>query len=157
MGIIQKQGIKSSYYIFIGFLIGAINLLVLFPMFFNKNDQGLVRAMIDIGATLSVFCTLGTLPVVYKFFPFYNHYLGKEKNELPFLTLIINLIGFGILLIIGLASAMLERIGPSASPVEATRSGEAAKPVETKNEPLAELGVAPGAAAPADEGSAPKK
>jgi hypothetical protein len=58
------------YFIFLGFLIGAINLLVLFPMFFSKNDQGLVRAMIDIGATLSVFCTLGTLPVVYKFYPF---------------------------------------------------------------------------------------
>lgn len=101
MGIIQKQGIKSSYFIFLGFLIGAVNLLVLFPLFFSKEDQGLVRAMIDIGATLSVFCTLGTLPVVYKFFPFYNHYLGSNKNELPFITLLINLIGFGILLIIG--------------------------------------------------------
>jgi O-antigen/teichoic acid export membrane protein len=56
---------------------------------------------LDIGATLSVFCTLGTLPVIYKFYPFYNHYLGPQKNELPFITLIINLIGFGILLIIG--------------------------------------------------------
>ena len=101
MGIIQKQGIKSSIYIFLGFLIGAINLLVLFPLFFSKNDQGLVRAIIDIGATLSVFCTLGTLPVVYKFYPFYNHYLEKDKNELPFITLLINLIGFGILLFIG--------------------------------------------------------
>ena len=101
MGIIQKQGVKSSFFIMIGFLIGAVNLLVLFPMFFSKNDQGLVRAMLDIGATLSVFCTLGTLPVIYKFYPFYNHYLGPQKNELPFITLIINLIGFGILLIIG--------------------------------------------------------
>jgi O-antigen/teichoic acid export membrane protein len=101
MGIIQKQGVKSSFFIMIGFLIGAINLLVLFPMFFSKNDQGLVRAMLDIGATLSVFCTLGTLPVIYKFFPFYNHYLGPKKNELPFITLIINLIGFSLLLIIG--------------------------------------------------------
>jgi O-antigen/teichoic acid export membrane protein len=101
MGIIQKQGVKSSFFIMIGFLIGAVNLLVLFPMFFSKNDQGLVRAMLDIGATLSVFCTLGTLPVIYKFYPFYNHYLGPKKNELPFITLIINLIGFGILLIIG--------------------------------------------------------
>jgi O-antigen/teichoic acid export membrane protein len=101
MGIIQKQGIKSSYFIFLGFLIGAVNLLVLFPMYFSKEDQGLVRAMIDIGATLSVFCTLGTLPVVYKFFPFYNHYLGSNKNELPFITLLINLLGFGILLVIG--------------------------------------------------------
>lgn len=117
MGIIQKQGIKSSYYIFVGFLIGAINLLVLFPMFFNKNDQGLVRAMIDIGATLSIFCTLGTLPVVYKFFPFYNHYLGKEKNELPFLTLLINLLGFGILLIIGWTNKdfIIRKLGKSPS------------------------------------------
>ena len=101
MGIIQKQGIRSSLFIMLGFVIGAINLLVLFPLFFDKNDQGLVRALIDIGATLSVFCTLGTLPVVYKFYPFYNHYLGNSKSELPFLTLIINLIGFGLLLIIG--------------------------------------------------------
>ncbi len=101
MGIIQKQGLKSSLFIMIGFIIGAFNLLVLFPLFFSKSDQGLVRAMIDIGATLSVFCTLGTLPVVYKFYPFYNQYLGSKKNELPFITLLINLIGFGFILIIG--------------------------------------------------------
>ena len=101
MGIIQKQGLKSSFYIMIGFVIGAINLLILFPLFFSKSDQGLVRAMIDIGATLSVFCTLGSLPVVYKFYPFYNQYLGPKKNELPFITLLVNLIGFGLLLIIG--------------------------------------------------------
>ena len=117
MGIIQKQGIKSSIFIMIGFVIGAINLLVLFPMFFSKNDQGLVRAMIDIGATLSVFCTLGTLPVVYKFFPFYNHYLGPKKNELPFLTLIINFIGFGLLLWIGWENKdfIIRKLGKSPS------------------------------------------
>jgi len=117
MGIIQKQGIRSSYFIFLGFLIGAVNLLVLFPMFFSKNDQGLVRAMIDIGATLSVFCTLGTLPVVYKFFPFYNHYLGSTKNELPFLTLLINLLGFGILMVIGWYNKdfIIRKLGKSPS------------------------------------------
>jgi O-antigen/teichoic acid export membrane protein len=101
MGIIQKQGMKSSLFIMIGFVIGAFNLLVLFPLFFSKSDQGLVRAMIDIGATLSIFCTLGTLPVVYKFYPFYNQYLGPKKNELPFITLMVNLMGFGLLLLIG--------------------------------------------------------
>lgn len=117
MGIIQKQGIKSSIFIMIGFVIGAVNLLVLFPMFFSKNDQGLVRAMIDIGATLSVFCTLGTLPVVYKFFPFYNHYLGPKKNELPFLTLIINLIGFVLLMWIGWENKdfIIRKLGKSPS------------------------------------------
>jgi O-antigen/teichoic acid export membrane protein len=101
----------------IGFVIGAVNLLVLFPLFFSKNDQGLIRAMIDIGATLSVFCTLGTLPVVYKFFPFYNHYLGPKKNELPFLTLIINLIGFGLLMWIGWGNKdfIIRKLGKSPS------------------------------------------
>jgi O-antigen/teichoic acid export membrane protein len=86
-------------------------------MFFSKNDQGLVRAMLDIGATLSVFCTLGTLPVIYKFYPFYNHYLGPKKNELPFITLIINLIGFGILLIIGWQQKdfIIRKLGKSPS------------------------------------------
>ncbi len=117
MGIIQKQGVKSSFFIMMGFLIGAVNLLVLFPMFFSKNDQGLVRAMLDIGATLSVFCTLGTLPVIYKFYPFYNHYLGPKKNELPFITLIINLIGFGLLLIIGWQQKdfIIRKLGKSPS------------------------------------------
>ena len=117
MGIIQRQGIKSSYFIFLGFLIGAVNLLVLFPLFFTKDDQGLIRAMIDIGATLSVFCTLGTLPVVYKFFPFYNHYLGSNKNELPFITLIVNLIGFGILIGIGWFNKdfIIRKLGKSPS------------------------------------------
>ena len=120
MGIIQKQGVKSSFFILMGFLIGAVNLLVLFPMFFSKNDQGLVRAMLDIGATLSVFCTLGTLPVIYKFYPFYNHYLGPKKNELPFITLIINLIGFSLLLIIGWQQKdfIIRKFGKSPSLVQ---------------------------------------
>jgi O-antigen/teichoic acid export membrane protein len=117
MGIIQKQGFKSSIFIMIGFVIGAVNLLVLFPLFFSKNDQGLVRAMIDIGATFSMFCTLGTLPVIYKFFPFYNHYLGPKKSELPFITLVINLIGFGLLLFIGWQQKdfIIRKLGKSPS------------------------------------------
>ena len=117
MGIIQKQGIRSSLFIMLGFVIGALNLLVLFPLFFDKNEQGLVRALIDIGATLSIFCTLGTLPVIYKFYPFYNQYLGNSKSELPFLTLLVNLIGFGLLLIIGWQQQdfIIRKLGKSPS------------------------------------------
>ncbi len=117
MGIIQKQGIQSSLLIMLGFLIGAINLLVLFPLFFTKTEMGLVRALIDTGATLSLFCTLGTLPVVYKFYPFYNQYLGKFKNDLPILTLTVNLIGFGILLLLGWQQKdfIIRKLGKSPS------------------------------------------
>jgi O-antigen/teichoic acid export membrane protein len=54
---------------------------------------------------------------VYKFFPFYNHYLGPKKNELPFLTLIINLIGFGLLMWIGWENKdfIIRKLGKSPS------------------------------------------
>ena len=101
----------------LGFVIGAVNLLVLFPLFFTKTEMGLVRALIDTGATLSLFCTLGTLPVVYKFYPFYNQYLGKFKNDLPILTLTVNLIGFGILLLLGWQQKdfIIRKLGKSPS------------------------------------------
>lgn len=101
----------------LGFVIGAVNLLVLFPLFFTKTEMGLVRAIIDTGATLSLFCTLGTLPVVYKFYPFYNQYLGKFKNDLPILTLTVNLVGFGILLLLGWQQKdfIIRKLGKSPS------------------------------------------
>jgi O-antigen/teichoic acid export membrane protein len=43
----------------------------------------------DITLILSMICTAGTIPVAVKFFPFYKHYLPKEKNELLTLVLMI--------------------------------------------------------------------
>ncbi|MBC7884602.1 MAG: hypothetical protein H7X99_03960, partial [Saprospiraceae bacterium] len=94
MGIIQKQSIRSSVFISLGFAIGAFNILLLFPRFLPPEYFGLTRAMLDIALTLSLLCTVGSLPVIYKFFPFYNHYLTKEKNDLPLITGIVCVAGF---------------------------------------------------------------
>ncbi len=98
MGVIQKQSINSSIFIFAGFLIGAVNMLLLFPAFFSQEQIGLTRALIDTSLTLASLCSLGTLPVVYKFAPFYKDYLGPEKNDLPFITFMVNVIGFVLVL-----------------------------------------------------------
>ncbi len=53
----------------------------------------------------------------------------------------------GILLLIGLTSAMLERISPRTPEPAAVADGMASNAADIpKDEPLAELGVAPGAA-----------
>ena len=55
----------------------------------------------------------------------------------------------GILLLIGLTSAVLERLSPrTPEPVAAGPGAQNAAKDATKDEPLAELGVAPGAAEP---------
>ena len=101
MGIIQKQSIRSTLFITIGFAIGAFNMLVLFPKFFSQAEIGLTRALIDTSLTLSTLCTLGSLPVIYKFYPFYNDYLGPKKNDLPMITALLNLAGFMLVLLLG--------------------------------------------------------
>lgn len=102
MGIIQKQSIKSSIFILIGFLIGALNMLLLFPAFLSQAQIGLTRAMIDTSLTLASLSSLGTLALVYKFFPFYNDHLEAKKNDLPAITLTVNIIGFLLVLMLGI-------------------------------------------------------
>lgn len=94
MGIIQKQGTKSSLFLLIGFIIGGINTVFLFPKVFTQTEYGLTRALVDAATILSVLATLGTTPVVYKFFPYYNSLSSPKKNDLPMVTGIICLIGF---------------------------------------------------------------
>ena len=102
MGIIQQQSIRSSIYIFIGFIIGAINILFLFPLFFSQPEIGMTRALMDISVTLSTLATFGSLPIIYKFYPFYKDYLDQRKNDLPFITGLVCFFGFIAVLVSGL-------------------------------------------------------
>lgn len=97
MGTIQKQSIKSTAIIIIGFAIGALNMLVLQPKILGPELLGLTRVITDAGTTIATLATLGSLPVIYKFFPFYKSYLKPEKNDLAFFTGLICLTGFIII------------------------------------------------------------
>lgn len=97
MSIIQKQSIRSSIVITIGFAIGAINIILLAPKVLTAEQLGLTRIITDAGITLASMCTLGSIPVINKFFPFYKSYLTPKQNDLPFITLVICVAGFIIM------------------------------------------------------------
>jgi O-antigen/teichoic acid export membrane protein len=101
MGIIQKQSIRSTIFIMIGFSVGAINMVLLAPKLLTTSQIGLTRIITDVAITLATMCTLGSLPIVYKFFPFYKSYLAPKKNDLPFLTLMVCFLGFIVMCITG--------------------------------------------------------
>jgi O-antigen/teichoic acid export membrane protein len=101
MGIIQKQALKSSIFLLIGFGIGGINILFLFPKLTDININGLSRALLEVTVILSVLATLGTIPVIYKFSPFYRSHLKKNENDLPFITGMISLLGFILICLVG--------------------------------------------------------
>ncbi len=89
MGIIRKQSIYSSIFTYLGFAIGAVNLIFLFPNphFFKRDEFGLTRLLLDFSLLFSALCTMGSVPATIKFYPFYNSYLSKKNNDLPVLTL----------------------------------------------------------------------
>lgn len=118
MGIIQKQSIRSSIFITFGFALGALNILVLAPKMISVELLGLTRIITDVGLTMASFSTLGSIPVIYKFFPFYKSYLPAKKNDLAFITLIACLAGFAITCLIGyLAHDMIVRKYSGRSPL----------------------------------------
>jgi len=103
MGIIQKQSIRSTIGISIGFAIGAFNLLILQRHIITPEQFGLTRIITDIGITLATLCTFGSLPVIYKFFPFYKSHLSPQKNDLPFITMLVCVAGFVVICSFGYA------------------------------------------------------
>ncbi|MEO7446185.1 MAG: oligosaccharide flippase family protein [Ferruginibacter sp.] len=101
MGIIQRQGLRSSIFLMIGFCIGGINTVFLFPKIFTQEEIGLTRALLETATVLSVLASLGTTPVIYKFFPFYKSRLSAGQNDLPLVTGLICLAGFIFIMIVG--------------------------------------------------------
>lgn len=96
--MIRKQSLVSSVFTYLGFAIGAFNILVLFPRYFTPEQFGLTRILLDVAMLLSTICTLGSIPIVLKFFPFYQRNTPREKNDLPWLTL--GLVTLGCLIMV---------------------------------------------------------
>ncbi|MBL7704756.1 MAG: polysaccharide biosynthesis C-terminal domain-containing protein [Taibaiella sp.] len=93
MGVVRKQSIYSSIYIFIGFAIGAANTLLLYTKYLDLDQYGLTGIFRDVSVLFSMMATFGTNNALLKFFPLYQARLGREKNDLPFLVLSVGVIG----------------------------------------------------------------
>lgn len=76
-------------------------MLVLGPKLLGPEMLGLTRIITDAGITLATLASFGTIPVIYKFYPFYSAYVKKNSSDLPLLTGIICLAGFILICIIG--------------------------------------------------------
>ena len=88
MSTIRKQSIYSSLFTYAGFAIGAVNILYLYPTFFTPEQFGLTRIIGDIALIFATICTAGVLPITFKFSPYYQQHVPKEKNDLMALVLL---------------------------------------------------------------------
>src|SRR3989337_1905551 len=94
MGIVKRQGLQSSVIIYAGFLLGAVNLLVLFPKYFTPEQIGLTKILFDFSSVFVQLAMLGLPSIMLKFYPYYKDNLPKKENDFLFLSIILSLIGF---------------------------------------------------------------
>lgn len=102
MGTIRKQTILSSVLIYIGFLIGAINVYLYTKKgFFTTEEFALTRLFFDIGQNFYIFSSLGLIPILQKFFPYYKDHLTKKENDIFTWVLLLSIISFCIIAFAG--------------------------------------------------------
>ncbi|MES2003329.1 MAG: oligosaccharide flippase family protein [Bacteroidota bacterium] len=111
MGSIRKQTIISSLLVYIGFLIGVVNIYfytTTTPFFFYKegniftpSQYALTRIFFDFGQIMFAFGSLGVIPVIYKFYPYYKDNLPENKIDLLSWALLASFIGFLLVLLGG--------------------------------------------------------
>ena len=100
MSEIRKRSLKATIWIYIGFLIGAINTYFLTHKgWFTPDQNGLTRVMIETGQLIFAVSTLGTTSYLFKFFPYYKDNLENEKNDMLAIALIVATLGFLITMV----------------------------------------------------------
>jgi len=95
MSQIRKRSLKATSWIYFGFLIGALNTYFLtHKSWFSTDENGLTRAMLEIGLLIYAFSSFGVTAFLHKFFPYYSDNLESKDNDILSVSLLISLIGF---------------------------------------------------------------
>lgn len=95
MSQIRKRSLKATVWIYVGFLIGALNTYFLTHKdWFTVDQNGLTRIMIEVSMLVFAFSTFGVTTYLFKFFPYYKDNIEDERNDLLGLALKIAGIGF---------------------------------------------------------------
>ena len=103
MSQVRTQSIISTIFVYGGLLIGFFStyLFTRQGSVFTSSEYGLTGIFISVGNIMFAFANLGTVAVVYKFYPYYNDNLPKKKNDLLTWTLLISLVGFCCVILAG--------------------------------------------------------
>lgn len=100
MGIVAKQSLKNLISTYLGFGIGALNVLFLYPKFLTPEYYGLVTFLLSAGNLFWPFMALGVHNTIVKFYTSYTSKLETDKLlnfalVLPLLLgLVIGIVGY---------------------------------------------------------------
>lgn len=98
MSGIRRQSILSSFLIYIGFVVGAVNTYLFAKEgIFKPEEYGLVQAFISTGLVFFALSNMGSNYIMARLYPYYYDELKKKDNDLLALCFTISMIGFVLL------------------------------------------------------------
>lgn len=99
MGVIIKQSAYASIINYIGVIVGAVNMIFLFPEFLGQEKLGFFQAFTSMAIILSPFAQVGLPRSTLRYFPRFNR---GPKSTGRFFTFILIIAFFTISLFIGI-------------------------------------------------------
>jgi len=103
MSEIRRQSIISTLFVYGGLIIGFVNTYLFTRQgLFTESQYGITTIFIGVGNIMFAFANMGMMSTVYKFYPYYNDHLPKKKNDLLSWALLISIIGFLVVVIVGI-------------------------------------------------------
>lgn len=99
MGVIKRQGIKQSLVSYVGLVLGAINMLFIYPTALSTDELGMMRFLTDTARMIVPFAVLGLNQVALRFFPDFEE-KEKGQNGLLFFLLMGTAIGVTIFVVL---------------------------------------------------------
>lgn len=99
MGIVIKQSIRSTIFIYIGAVIGFVNTTLLYPKFLSESQIGALNLIVSYAIIFGFFGTFGFTRAIGKFFPYFRNKREKHRGFV-FLILMVGLLGFAVVALI---------------------------------------------------------
>ncbi len=93
MGVIVKQSVKGTIYVYAGVILGFITTGILFPRIYSPEQFGLLKIILAYATMITQFGTLGINGVTIRLFPFFRNPEKKHHGFLA-LVLLVGLVGF---------------------------------------------------------------
>ncbi len=99
MGIIKRQTIKSTVYIYIGAVLGFVTTSLLFPKYLTPEQIGVLGLLVSYAVLSGQAATLGFGGATVRYFPYFRN---PEKKHHGFLLLLLIVTIVGFLLFLGI-------------------------------------------------------
>ncbi len=84
MGIVARQSILNLIIIVIGVILGAVNIIFLYPLILSDAEFGLTRILASVAILASSVGALGTSSTIIKYLPFYKDSRNSKMSLLRY-------------------------------------------------------------------------